>query len=835
MSMILANILKKSTVASVLLSGLFLLTACGGGGGGGGGGGLPEKVVVEFPAKDSTVTDSSADFEISFVSGVTDTSSLAIILNTIDVTSLFTPTTGTTNRKASIYSLSGFLKEGSGNCLTVTMDGSKNSGACFSYDAKPEVILTSLTGEGPFTANGVTRKATLASVTLNTILAEVVTTPIPTANAFARAFDTMPTVRSNITTIADFSIVATDADATSPDTLTTEYIMPRAHLKTGAAVQFNNTAFDVVEKWVGEIMENKLNEVFVDFVADPLPYANTADLTVSGYNAAATPALLDYEEIGVGNTACQLLNFRRLTGQGYSQCKLYVSDITSLGTVITNVTMIDSGSSSDDTVSMQVKVTFSQLRITLDTAAFLSDVYDGGFIVPLIFNNAEFTLKVDISKGTGIVAFAVDETTPFAINLDVSNPVVGESFCSICQKPMDPTLINAAISTIENQIVAEATGFVTDINDALANANVDNTTVSVAVKDAEDTTVSSLNFLFTGSDVTESKSSNVVVGGFVGIGGSTYADDDSYGDANDLPALGSSFDPLNATIISTKLMHASNAVMMAFSENSLNQLLLSVYQSKLFATQSVELKVRDLGVDADENTIGDLGDAIIALTAGTSRIVDADDFVTIDFDLRAIPTSSFVTGASPAVELRLNAVNVVVKLYRNCGLDVASCTPLYSSVFNLDTKMLMGLGLLNGLPDITIDDIGISIIGDVTNTFLNPLLPDTGVNAVTNTAIRNEVTKQINKSSLSVLMPSILSAYVADFTTALLEPSTSDLDIIGLGLVDKSAWIVLQALSVDAQSEFIVLTATIVDVEPTLPTQGIFRLNITDSSAITPP
>ncbi len=812
---------KRHSLISLLLASAISITACGGGGGGGGGGGFPKKVSVEFPLDEGTIDDASADFEIAFADSVTNASSLEVILNSVDVTAMFTPSTGTANRTATIYSLTGILEEGADNCLTVKMSGSQNSGVCFTYDAKPEVILTSLTGTGPFTANGATRVATLASVTLNSILADSITLPAPTAHAFARAFDTMPPLRSGASSIvdtSDFDIIATDADG---DTETTQFVVPKTTIKYGAAIQMNNSAFNVIEKWVGELMENELNAAFTEFVANP--HADIADAS-SAYDDTGLTAILEIGDGGVSNTDCQFVNF--VSGVTEDDCKLFVSKVENTGAVTTNVTVLDSGSSSDDTFPLEVAVSFEQLNVTIDNPAFDGLLnYTGALISTLQFGaganpDVVFTVVVNVSKTTGKIMDFSLPVSPYSLDLGTATAV--NSSCNICggktAGQMNGTLSGVgtgAVGTLETQVVAElVTRLTPDLEAALADASVSNTTLIYPVKNTLDVQVSSLNFAFSGSDVTESKQASTVVGGFIGLGGSTYADDDDSGDANDTAALGSYFDPLNASIITSKLMGTSDDVVIALSENSLNQLLLAVYQSRVLNLNQQDLKISDLGT-----TAGSLGKLIVDQSAAFAVLnydLDYDDDVSIIVSLEAVPHANFINAATSGLELKLYAVRVIVRVYRD-----GSPTPVggVADTLNLlvDVKALVNYGLdsSTSLPFTSIDTGNVVLDVQSVSSFQN----------------------LVTEASVLEVFPEFLGTYIQDSIAVFNEPVIQNVNLAGLGLFDISAWLVLQDLTVDAQEEFIKLSATVVDVEPTLPEKGIFRLNITDTTCdvVTPP
>jgi hypothetical protein len=840
MLMNLRHSLKTPSILSLMMAAILSLVACSGGGGGGGGGGLPTKVTVEFPLDDdagvSPIDDNAADFEIAFVNSSVNTTGLLITLNGKDVTALFSPTTGTANRTASIYSLSGFLNDGV-NYFNAKVTGSAISGVTFTYDAKPEVILTALTGSGPFTAQGLTRKAILDTVTLESDINGIINASIPGDFVFAATFDTLPAVRGVLTETppiedtADFTLVAADTDGDLAVGVAGEnnikLIMPGSTIKYGAAVQINNAGFDVIEKWVGELLENELDTVFNEVESNP--HAILGDPT-SDYDDTGLTPLLGFD--AADNADCRFVN--AAAGITYTTCKVFVNNIETIGAVTTDVKVLDSGVPSDDKFTLEVTVSFEQLNITLDNAVFTGGGanYAGALISTLQFSvgdltDVEFTFKVDVSKATGKIVQLSLPASPYTLQLtsdlgavnSVCTPAVCFGNTEVEMNGDIAFLGGLASGALEDQILAElVTRLTPELEDILADASIDDTNIIYPVKNQDDEQISSLVFGLSGSAVNEATQSSTVHGGFIGLGGTTYADDEDGG--NDIPALGSYFDPLNlvSSVVNRNFINSTDHVMIALSENSLNQLLLSIYQSRLLTTESITLKVSDLG---------DLGTDIVNLTAtpllGNNLSVVADDLVTVDFDMNAIPYSGFRTGG---LELRLNALNVVITLYRACSGDtVDTCDPLYATEVNLDAKMLLGFELLaSHLPQASVDDTGINIIGEVANTFLAP----TG-NLVIDNGIRAEVNEAINNDTLLAVIPGVLDTYVSGFVATLIEPIVQDVDLAGVGLDGKSAWLVLEDFSVDAQNEFILLTATVVDVEPTLPEIGIFRLNINDS------
>lgn len=896
---------RRFALGSLALGSLSLLVACGGGGGGGGGGSaLPKKVLVEFPLDDAIITDSTTSaFEISFDSSVSDTSSLEIILNTTDVTALFTPATGVANRTASVYSLSGIFKEGATNCITVKMEGSSNDGSCFTYNPKPDIVLTGLTGSGPFTATGASRIAALSSVGITDFFSGSITASLPTANTFSATVNAgnradPATNGSNVTTVPHFVITATGTDT---ETTTTRLIVPKSRLNTGAALQINNAAFnEVIEPWVGELMENELGEIFAGFTAnDPLPHAGN---NISNpYNDSATPVLLGLSDAA----ACQLLNVATVNAD-YNKCKLYVTAVDYSGGTITPDLVIKNNSNADG-VRAELSVTFSQLDVTLDTAAFDdSEVYQGALITTLRFTNAKAIMNINIARnGTdNIVEFKLDTSTPIDVDLPVTVNTVVSQACNVCGGgTLLATLINTAVGTIESTIRDEAVAYTADINDALANANIEKRTTTYLVgQDADNdpgtdaVLKSTLNLAFSGSQVTEAINASATIGAYVAVGGSTYASDDGVGAAdNDLDALGSYFDPVTAAFTTSKVISTTDHVSLALSENSLNQLLLAVYQSRLPSMQKLVIAVEDLG---------DIGSDLITATAGLTNLqVDADDLVSVAIDMKGIPSANFLAAGASDAELKLNALNLVLTVHNDCvasssnvnstysqtdklievsalahGLATGSyaflnftsgtapdgmymvvaaeentftvlaaanastsgsvtwnkrtintCDTLAKSEMNLDAKARLGFGLTNGLPNASVDDVSIGFVGEVVNTRVasngNPL-----VDAVFLTELNNN----INKKTLFGLVPGLINGVIDQLFLEVGESSSTTIDVKGLGLVDKQAWLVLQSLAVDASGQFILLSGQLKGTAPSAPLEAILHLTLTDTCVAEP-
>lgn len=830
---------KKHAALSFVLASVLALTACGGGGGGGAKT-LKTTVQVDSPIANSTVDNTSADFQVSLLTGTT--AGLTITLNSVDVTALFTGSP----RTASVYALSGLLKDGT-NYFNAKTSGSKTSGVEFTYNAKPEAVMTTLAScsSGVCTVKGETHKAAVTSLLLDGSSTGFSITPASSAvgSDFLIANKTIPIVDSTQKIAADFTLQLTGANGSE----TTTYISPKSVVKYGAAFQVNNKAMTVIESWLGIVLQAKLNTAFTDFVASPLPHplnATAIDLASVGNTDTAQPVFLDRTDAN----ACQLVNATTTGGYpDYSRCRLFVSAISTSGTVTPKLIVVDD--SGMDSFTVKAKVVFEHLNITLETAVYDgSDVYQGALLAPVTFNNAEFTVNIKVAKETGkIVAFDL-APVPYLVNLDVATPTVGTTVCpsNICNTALAPTVLAAAITTIEGQIVTQLAS-TASIQTSIQNASVKDRSVYYLVKNNSDIAQSALYFDFTGSAVTEAKATGTapagcdsiskVCGAFIGIGGSTYASKDcpndtsvvsdcSPGLVDALPetlstSLGSYFKPLNSSgKVAKNFFNATDDITVALSENSLNQLLLAAYQSNLLTYQDQTMTVGDLG---------DLGAKIINLTSATAFAVMAGDLVTMSFDLQAVPHAAF---DAAGVEIILNKLKVQLTLYRACsGSTVATCTALYTSDFTLDAKMLatFGLnGLVPNLPLVSIDDIAVSVVGDVVNTFLTPLASNTA-NDIINAYVRSSVDGELNTGTVSVIMPAFISSLIDDQVTAMTQPIVQNLDLKNVGLNNKSAELRLQTLVVDSTNEFIQLSASLFEVLPGAAVGGMVRLNLTDS------
>lgn len=762
----------------VAASSLALLVSCSGGGGGGGSGST-NITMTNTPIAGTTLNRSSPNIEVEFVEGKdVDPDTLSVKVNGVEVGGLFEVTDE--GASVSMFRLLSVLKDGE-NTLEVDVAKSAPLKVKFFFDAAPEIIHTGFAGG---TVNGVVRLVDLQSALLNAASMNV------SGKSFSLGGVTLPAPRSNVST-ADYTLTVTDADG---DADTAYFVVPQTTLKAGVAVQANNSAFTVLEGWIGEVMGRLLSEL------------DTSDVLKSPHVGDASSA---YDDTGImtlvdpSTQVCVIIPGSTIPSGEQAYCKLFVTDISFTGntTVDAKVLPQASGSPADQKFRVEVSVLMDQIDITLDVAAYSSLIpgmvnYEGALISTISYQNVGFKMVFDAQYDAAkLVKFTLPDpvggnSTAFSFELGTLSAITNTS-CSVCTSSNVEAALEDALD------VAEAT-----IEQAAANAleaelAADVDEVMVAVSPSNVSKVLPVNGLanpihmeINGSDVSESNGNS---GAFVALGGTVYAEEVDSGSFN--PVIGSYFDPLNATMISQRNITTTDHIGIAISENMLNQWLMAVYQSGVISNRSIKMEVGDLGA---------IGDTLVTSSAG---VIHADDEVIITLDLRALPSVQFTKGSTtppvvlPSLELSMDSLNI--------GITVKADTQDFVSDILVDVRALLSYGLgTNKMPvaNVSPKNVVVRVV-----------------------SVSGAAASVITADKAQAALPDFLATYIKEKSGQVFGSSTFNFDLKGLKLQKKS-WLVLKSLKVDDKEEYIVLTADITDVAPTGGVEALYVVEITDST-----